>query len=59
MADVTDGYDEPGGVRAGDEVTIIGDGGMSAEEAAQIVGTINYELTCLITNRVKRIYVNG
>ena len=59
MADVTDGYDEPGGVRAGDEVTIIGDGGMTAEEAAQIVGTINYELTCLITNRVKRIYVNG
>ena len=59
MAGVTDGYDEPGGVRAGDEVTIIGDGGMSAEEAAQIVGTINYELTCLITNRVKRIYVNG
>ena len=59
MADVTDGYDEPGGVRTGDEVTIIGDGGMSAEEAAQIVGTINYELTCLITNRVKRIYVNG
>ena len=59
MADVTDGYDEPSGVRAGDEVTIIGDGGMSAEEAAQIVGTINYELTCLITNRVKRIYVNG
>ena len=59
MADVTDGYDEPGGVRAGDEVTIIGDGGMSAEEAAQIVGTINYELTCLITNRVKRIYVKG
>ncbi len=59
MADVTDGYDEPCGVRAGDEVTIIGDGGMSAEEAAQIVGTINYELTCLITNRVKRIYVNG
>ena len=59
MADVTDGYDGPGGVRAGDEVTIIGDGGMSAEEAAQIVGTINYELTCLITNRVKRIYVNG
>ena len=59
MADVTDGYDEPGGVRAGDEVTSIGDGGMSAEEAAQIVGTINYELTCLITNRVKRIYVNG
>ena len=59
MADVTDGYDEPGGVRAGDEVTIIGDGGRSAEEAAQIVGTINYELTCLITNRVKRIYVNG
>ena len=32
---------------------------MSAEEAAQIVGTINSELTCLITNRVKRIYVNG
>lgn len=59
MADVTDGYDEPGGVRAGDEAILFGSGGMSAEEVSEIVGTINYELTCLVTERVKRVYING
>ncbi len=60
MADVTDGMDaDEGGVRAGDEAILIGNGGMSFEEAAEVVGTINYELTCLVTERANRVYVNG
>ncbi len=46
-------------VKRGDEVTLIGGNSVSWEDAAQKVGTINYELTCLVTNRVPRVYVNG
>lgn len=44
-------------VKRGDEVILFGKGGMSCEELSQIVGTINYELTCLVTPRTKRIYI--
>ena len=54
MADVTGGD-----VRQGDEAILFGRGGMSIEAVAQIVGTINYELTCLVTERVNRVYVNN
>ena len=59
MADVTDGYDSADGVREGDEAVLFGVGGMSIEEVSEIVGTINYDLTCLVTNRAKRIYINA
>lgn len=59
MADVTDTGSHSEGVHVGDEVILIGNGGMSFEEASEIVGTINYELTCLVTSRAKRIYING
>ena len=56
MLNVTGHEDE---IEAGDEVMLWGGGnGMSTEEAAQIVGTINYELTCLVTPRVPRVYLN-
>ena len=45
-------------VKRGDEVTLIGGNSISWEDAAQKVGTINYELTCLVTNRVPRVYIN-
>ena len=45
-------------IRPGDEVILWGGSGMSAEEVSQIVGTINYELTCLVTRRVTRLYIN-
>lgn len=45
-------------VHRGDEVTLWGGAGMSTEEASQIVGTINYELTCLVTPRVPRVYLH-
>ena len=45
-------------VKRGDTVTLIGGDSISWEEASQKVGTINYELTCLVTNRVPRVYIN-
>lgn len=46
-------------VKRGDEVVLFGAGGISTEQAATTVGTINYELTCLVTPRVQRVYRNG
>ena len=46
-------------VKRGDAVTLIGADSISWEEAAKIVGTINYELTCLVTARAERVYING
>src|SRR6056297_3231810 len=46
-------------VEIGDEVVLIGKQGVeefSATEMADIIGTINYEITCDITKRVPRIY---
>lgn len=45
-------------IRPGYEVALWGGSGMSTEVVAQIVGTINYELTCLVTPRATRVYVN-
>ena len=41
---------------AGDVVTLIGDGAMSIDEWAKILGTINYELTCRLKVRLPRVY---
>lgn len=46
-------------IKQGDTVTIIGsDDGISitVDELAQILGTINYEIVCMISGRVPRIY---
>jgi alanine racemase len=46
-------------VKMGDEVVLIGKQGddeISAEEIAQLSGTINYEIVCGISSRVPRIY---
>lgn len=47
-------------VPVGTRVTLIGkqgDAEVTAEEAADYFGTINYEVICLITARVPRVYV--
>lgn len=47
-------------VQVGDEVIVIGDGKnntMSFDEMAQLTGTINYELVCLVGKRVPRVYL--
>ena len=49
----------PYGVKPDDEVILFGarEGAMDAFEAADICGTISYELLCNINPRVPRIYV--
>jgi len=47
-------------VQVGDEVVLIGESGserITAWDIAQTLGTIPYEITCVITNRVFREYV--
>ncbi|MBO4389437.1 MAG: alanine racemase, partial [Lachnospiraceae bacterium] len=56
MVDVTDIPD----VAREDVVTLIGRDGdefISAEEMASLCGTINYEIVCAISKRVKRVYL--
>lgn len=58
MIDVTDIED----VSEGDEVTVFGYDGhesLSVDELAEKIGTINYEIVCLIGKRVPRIYYKG
>lgn len=58
LIDVTDIPD----VKIGDVVTIYSneiEGGCSVEQAAQQIGTINYELLCAIGTRVPRIYIEN
>jgi alanine racemase len=45
-------------VRPGDEVVLVG-GGITAEEVAQRLGTINYEITTGLLPRTQRTYVGG
>ncbi|MEL4503430.1 alanine racemase [Luteococcus sp. H138] len=52
------GPDEPT-VRVGDDVVVLGRQGeaeITADDLAAVMGTISYEVTCLITIRVPRIY---
>lgn len=46
-------------VEPGTEVVIFGEGGMSATELADAIGTINYEVICLPKGRTVRRYVGG
>jgi len=57
MVDVTDLDSE---VRMGDEVVVLGRQGeneITAEDLASAIGTINYEVVCLIGKRVPRFYI--
>ena len=53
MIDVT----EIPGVKVGDEVILFGGDLISIDDAAKHLQTINYEVTCLVSDRVPRIYV--
>jgi alanine racemase len=51
--------DDP--VEIGSEVVLIGSQGkecITADEIAERLGTINYEVTCMISDRVPRVYIN-
>ena len=53
MVDITDIED----VNPGDPVVMMGEPGICADNLAEIVGTISYEILCGIGKRVPRIYV--
>ena len=55
MIDVTD----IDGVQVGDEVILFGSDKISIDDAAEHLSTINYEITCLVSARVERIFVGG
>lgn len=55
MVDTTDLDVRP---EVGDRVTVFGSG-RSADELAGALGTINYEITCDVGKRVRRLYVGG
>ncbi|HBE80210.1 MAG TPA: alanine racemase [Firmicutes bacterium] len=51
--------DEP--VRSGEEVILIGKSGretITADEIAESLGTINYEVACMLNNRLPRMWIN-
>lgn len=59
MIDITDivAY---GIIKVGDEAILIGESGenrIAAEDIAELIGTINYEIVCMLKNRVPRIYI--
>ena len=57
LIDVTD----VPGAQHNDQVTLLGSDGeltISAEEIAETAATISYEITCGISHRVPRIYLN-
>jgi len=47
-------------IRISDEVILFGSDGKSSipiEEIAEIMGTINYEILCVIGKRIPRVYI--
>jgi alanine racemase len=47
------------GLAEGDEVLLFGGPDLPVEEPATLLGTINYELVCLVGQRVPRVYHEG
>lgn len=47
------------GIQTGDEMVLFGriEDGITADDLAQITGTINYEIVCTVGGRIPRIYV--
>ena len=59
MVDITE---ISGDVKTGDEVVLIGrqgDNEISAEEIADLIGTIPYEILCIVGKRVPRVYIRN
>lgn len=58
MIDVTD----VGEINIGDEVMLMGEENglkITADDIAELIGTINYEVVCMISKRVPRIYISN
>lgn len=59
MIDVTD---VGGDIKVGDEVIILGEQGnlkFNADDFAEIMGTINYEILCMLKYRIPRVYIKN
>lgn len=52
MIDVTSGNN----ISRGDEALIFGDGAVTVDDVAAWLGTINYEITCMLSRRIPRVY---
>lgn len=46
-------------ISAGDEVTLFGADGITADDIAGWMDTINYEVVCLVSKRIPRVFVAG
>ena len=46
-------------IKRGDEALIFGNGAVTADDIAAWLGTINYEVTCMLGHRVPRVYKHG
>ena len=55
MVDVTD---IPKKLKQGDIVTMFGEPSITADDLADMIGTISYEILCGVGKRVPRVYVN-
>jgi len=58
MIDVTDIED----VKVGDEVILLGEQGtlkFNADDIADVMGTINYEILCMLKFRIPRVYIKN
>lgn len=55
MIDVTSGNN----IKRGDEALIFGDGAVTVDDIAAWLGTINYEITCMVSRRIPRLYVRN
>lgn len=59
-ADRAEGFSGP--VEAGEEVVLLGRQGgeiITADEIASLLGTIHYEIVCMVAARVPRVYLRG
>ena len=52
MINVTSGHN----VKRGDEALIFGEGAVTVDDIAGWLGTINYEITCMTSRRIPRVY---
>lgn len=58
MIDVTHIKD----INIGDDIILVGTQGnktVTAEEIAELIGTINYEIVCMISKRIPRVYIKN
>lgn len=46
-------------INAGDEVTLFSAEKITADDIARWSGTINYEVVCLVSKRIPRVYIEG